>query len=63
MKKTAYMAPAITIITVELQALLAESNRLSSVSGIDDLSVDNGDFGGGEVDSRRSWGSVWDDED
>ena len=62
MKKKAYMAPAITITTVEMQAPLASSNSVTSVSGIDGLTVGDGDFSGGAADSRRG-GSLWDDED
>ena len=61
MKKTAYLAPATTVTTIQLQSMIA--NSFTSVSGLDGVEKGEGDFAGGDADGRRSGFSVWDDED
>ena len=59
MKK--YIQPITTEVTVELASIIATS-PVSEVTGADGLEMGNGEFGGGEVDSRRGR-NIWDDED
>ena len=57
-----YIKPFVLVTKIETQKPLAGSNTINSVSGLDDVSTSNTDFGGGAADSRRG-GSLWDDED
>ena len=54
-----YMKPAIMVEDIQLESLLTES--LNDVTGADGLSKGDGEFAGGNADSRRR--GSWDDED
>ena len=55
-----YIKPSITIAVVETEGLIAASNTVGSVSGLEGVTQGDGDFGGGAADSRGGW---FDDED
>ena len=60
-----YLKPNTNVFTVELNALL--TNSVNSVTGdVDDINVSNGEFGGGDADSRRRRGNArnqWEDDE
>ena len=57
----AYIKPVTTLVTVELATIIATS-PVTKVTGADGLEMGEGEFGGGEVDSRRTR-NIWDDDD
>ena len=59
MKKSVYMAPAITIINVKLRTMMAGS--ITSVEGDSGITMGNGETPT-SADSRRNY-YYWDDEE
>ena len=60
MKIKAYIKPELLIVGLNMQTLL-NSNSVTSVSGADELDVDNEEFNG-TADTRRHH-SQWDDDE
>ncbi|MBP3789552.1 MAG: hypothetical protein J6I52_08020 [Prevotella sp.] len=58
MKK--YIKPSMEVVNIKIQTLL-QDNSVNSVNGLMDVERGNGDFVGGDTDSRG--GGYWDDED
>lgn len=58
MKK--YIKPSIQTIRVNFLPLMAGSNTVSKVTGLDGVDTSNDEFSGGTSDSRRN--GFWEDE-
>ena len=58
MKK--YIKPSMEVVNIKIQTLL-QDNSVNSVNGLTGVERGNGDFDGGNADSRG--GGYWDDED
>ena len=59
MNKKTYIQPDLTIDMMEEVTLLAES--VTGVTGLDDVTVSDKDFTGGDADARGN-GSIWDED-
>lgn len=59
--KKKYIQPAIMVTKLNMRPLM-QRNSLTSVTGLDDVEISQGEFGGGTADSRRRR-SVWGDEE
>jgi len=59
MNKKMYMQPVLTIDSMEEEMFIAAS--VDGTSGLDDVSVSDKDFAGGEADARGNH-SIWDED-
>ena len=57
MKK--YIKPNLEVMNIKVQPLM--NNSVTTASGLDDVTISDSDFGGGDADSRSY--SLWDDEE
>lgn len=57
-----YMKPVTQVIEIELQSMCAATaTGVTSTTGLEGVTMGEGDYKGGSTDSRR--GGFWDDEE